>query len=149
MIRTLVVGAAVAVLAATIPTNDAHACGGCFHEQNPTTPQTQSAVVTGHRMALAISPTQTVLWDQVQYAGSPEDFAWVLPVKPGAWLEVATDAWFDVLEAATLVRVQSPKLNCAGANSSGIYYGDDYEGGSGCSLGCSSDETAGGTAAGG
>src|SRR5262245_19867312 len=104
MARTLVGCCLVAALVATIPTNDAHACGGCFHEENAT--QTQSTVVTGHRMALAISPTQTVLWDQVQYAGSPADFAWVLPVKPGAYLEVATDAWFDVLEAATSVKVQ-------------------------------------------
>lgn len=100
------IGACVlASVAAT--TSDAEACGGCFIP-----PNTEGTVVTGHRMALAISPKQTVLWDQIQYSGDPAEFAWVLPVKPGAYIEVATDAWFETLEAATAVSVLEPDVGC-------------------------------------
>lgn len=97
-------------LAAVTTSSDADACGGCFHqeEQSPE----QVSVVTGHTMALSISGEQTVLWDRVEYSGSPEEFAWVLPIKPGAWLEVANDAWFEALEAGTLTQVSPPRLAC-------------------------------------
>src|SRR5688572_16654574 len=95
----------IGVLAALTPlltTSDASACGGCF------VPATDSTVVTGHRMAISISPKQSVLWDQIQYAGDPAEFGWVLPVKPGAYIEVASDAWFETLDATTTVTVQQP-----------------------------------------
>jgi hypothetical protein len=90
----------------------ARACGGCFVAPS------ENTVVTGHRMALSISPTQSVLWDQIQYAGAPEDFSWVLPVKPGARVELANDAWFEALDAATNTVVQGPLLNCGGGFAS-------------------------------
>jgi len=90
--------------------SEASACGGCFHQQEQSPEQV--SVVTGHTMALSISAQQTVLWDQVQYSGSPAEFAWVLPVKPGAYLEVANDAWFEALEAATFTQVTPPALAC-------------------------------------
>ena len=68
-----------ALLAAfSLDAGDTRACGGCFHEP------AVDAVVTGHRMAFAVSEGRTVLWDQIQYTGNPEDFGWVLPVEPGA-----------------------------------------------------------------
>ena len=116
---------------------DAHACGGCFHQES----DPQATVVTGHRMALSISPTQTVLWDQVRYAGSPSEFAWVLPIKPGARLEIGHNAWFEALEAATTTRVLAPRINCAPPPdfSEDYYYPthDYYD--SGCNCGCSDD----------
>src|SRR4029079_4540257 len=98
--------------ASLLDASPAHACGGCFHGPSESTP----SVVTGHRMALSISPTRTVLWDQVQYAGDPKDFAWVLPVGPGAVLEEATDAWFEALDAVTSTRVVSPTVKCGGSS---------------------------------
>lgn len=85
---------------------DAAACGGCF------APPAESTVVTGHRMALSVSTSQTVLWDQIQYSGNPTDFAWVLPIKPGAVIELSTDAWFEALEQGTLANVIAPPINC-------------------------------------
>ena len=93
----------------------ADACGGCFHAEDQVD---QTSLVTSHVMALSISSSQTVLWDQVQFTGSPEDFAWVLPVRPGAYLEVASDAFMEALTAATNARVSPPQLDCAG---------DDFE----------------------
>lgn len=78
------------------------ACGGCFAPPPP--PEDETAIpplVNAHRMALSISTDQTVLWDQIRYSGNPSEFAWVLPIKPGATIEVASDAFFDVLDAAT------------------------------------------------
>jgi hypothetical protein len=91
---------------ATLVSDDARACGGCFH------PVTESTVVTGHRMAVSISKTQAVLWDQIQYAGDPAEFSWVLPIKKGAYVEVATDAFFDVLETGTATTVEAPPEGC-------------------------------------
>ncbi|MDI3282369.1 DUF2330 domain-containing protein [Polyangium sp. 15x6] len=116
-------GFVVPVLAATFlasltATNEAAACGGCF------APPSQSTVVSAHRMALSISPKQTVLWDQIQYDGDPESFAWVLPVKPGAVIEVSTDAWFDTLDAATTTQVFQAPVDCGNGSSGSFGCGD-------------------------
>lgn len=109
-LRLIAPTAALALAASIVPTSDASACGGCFHP--PIISQGESTVVTGHRMAFSISPTQSVLWDQIEYAGDPKDFAWVLPVKPGAVVEESTDAWFETLESLTETHVQSPTIVC-------------------------------------
>lgn len=104
----------------------AEACGGCFHAGG----ETESTVVTGHRMAMSISQTRSVLWDQIEYAGEPSEFSWVLPIKPGAYLEVAKDAWFDVLDAGTAAAVGSKSVSCGGGGG-----GIDDGGGFGCGSG--------------
>ena len=101
----------------------ARACGGCFHEETPPTPA-QRSVVTDHRMAFALSRTQTVLWDQIRYAGDPREFAWVLPVRPGTVVELSRDEWFAALDVSTQPVISAP-----------AYYGRGY----GCALtGCAS-----------
>jgi hypothetical protein len=107
--------AALPLLASALSPADARACGGCFHPVDP--PPMTFSQVTAHRMALSISPDASVLWDQVQYAGSPAEFAWVLPVMPGARIEVASDAWFEALDAATTVRVSPPTIQCVTTTS--------------------------------
>jgi len=97
---------------------DANACGGCFNAG-------VSAPVVAHRMAFAISQERTVLWDQFQFSGSPDEFSWVLPVLPGAYLELSTDAWFEALDATTSITVQPPVINCADRGSSGCGASDD------------------------
>jgi len=87
-------------------------------------------------MAFAISETQTVLWDQFQYQGAPEDFSWVLPVRPGAYVEVAADAWLSALDVFTSALVVAPNLNC-GAGDAG-----------GCTCGGASDDSASGASRG-
>ncbi|MGK4003515.1 DUF2330 domain-containing protein [Sorangium sp. So ce1036] len=121
-----------AVLALSAPSalllspRDALACGGCF------APVTETTVVNAHRMVLSVSPVQSVLWDQIQYAGEPSEFAWVLPVKRGATLEVGSDAWFETLDAATSVRITPPSSMCGGG------------GGVGCGAVASAADSAGG-----
>lgn len=103
------------------------ACGGCFSPL----PTTGVSEVVGHRMVFAISDERTVLWDQFEYSGSPEEFSWVLPIQPGAYLEAAEQAWFDALEAATETSVSSPALVCGNGNSQ-----------SGCACGSMSAEAS-------
>jgi hypothetical protein len=82
-------------------------------------------------MAFALSPTRTVLWDQIEYSGSPAEFGWVLPITPGAYIEDAHDAWFEALEEWTKVTVTGPTIVCADSNS-----------GSGNGFGCGSEDSA-------
>lgn len=105
------------VVAALAYGRDAGACGGCFQ------PPTVDSVVAGHRMAFAVSRNRTVLWDQIQYSGNPSDFGWVLPVAPGATIELSNDAWFEALESATSTKVTAPQLKCATNNSSSGCFG--------------------------
>ncbi len=94
---------------------EAHACGGCFVGPSETT------VVTGHRMAISVSTTQSTLWDQIEYAGKPEEFSWVLPVRAGARLELANDAWFEALDAATTTQVTAPFVPCPSRFGCGFF----------------------------
>jgi hypothetical protein len=102
---------------------EAQACGGCFG------PPTSPTLVTGHRMAFAVSDTRTVLWDQFEYEGDPEDFSWVLPVLPGAYVEVADGAWLTALDTFTSTIVTPPQLNCP---MGGGFDDEDSGGGCGC-----------------
>lgn len=144
---SLILGAAAVLTAVSFKSNDAKACGGCFHGE-PVPGQTESTVVTGHRMALSVSMDRTVLWDQIQYSGDPEEFAWVLPVKPGAYLELANDALFDALDGATNVNVQSPGVTCNDNSGfgGGFDSGDDWGGSrsGGCSAFACGDGAMGG-----
>ncbi len=94
--------------AATLFARDAHACGGCFTSPS----QTESTQVTGHRMALSVSASQTTLWDQIEYAGDPSEFAWVLPIREQVTIGLSSDLLFQALESATQVVIQSPAINC-------------------------------------
>ncbi|MEW5854755.1 MAG: DUF2330 domain-containing protein [Myxococcota bacterium] len=131
---TICLGVVCGVSAMLLPQR-ALACGGCFIPISE-----EGTVVTGHRMAISISPSQSVLWDQIEYDGNPADFAWVLPVTEGARIEVSTDAWFEVLEAATAVQVSSPQLNCSGGGGLPFF---------GCASAGASDSLAAERAAGG
>jgi hypothetical protein len=70
-------------------------------------------------MVLAVSTTQTVLWDQIQYQGDAAEFAWVLPIKPGARIEQGTAAFFETLEGYTARDVQAPPVSCGGGPNIG------------------------------
>jgi MYXO-CTERM domain-containing protein len=103
-----IIPAVMGSLLVAIHANDARACGGCFH---PPTPPTQSGtVVTDHRMIFTISPQATTLYDEIKYAGSPADFAWVLPIHGQVTVGLSSDAVFSALEQATQTSIVSPSL---------------------------------------
>jgi hypothetical protein len=125
LLATLVLAAPLALLFGA--PGDAQACGGCV------VPPMTNTIVNAHRMALSVSPKQTVLWDQIRYDGDPESWGWLLPVKPGAVVELSTDAWFETLDGVTSTTVFAPPLNC---NS-----GPDFN--CGCGSLASADSAAG------
>jgi uncharacterized protein (TIGR03382 family) len=126
--RALLFAIPLLALAAS-ESGDARACGGCFIATS------ESTEVTSHRMILSVSQTQTSLWDQIAYSGSPSSFAWVLPVKGMADLELSSDALFGNLDALTQVTVNAPALHCVsnfgggGDGGSGGGYGNGGSGG--------------------
>src|SRR5512144_462340 len=96
--RSIAAGAAAALLTLVTSHHEAHACGGgAFYPSS-----TETATVSGHRVVISLSSTQTVLWDQIAYNGAAKDFAWIMPVPDGARVEAASDAWLEVLDAATV-----------------------------------------------
>ena len=100
--------AALLVLCAITDARDADACGGCFHPSV----DLGGTVVTDHRMVFEITSQQTILWDQVRYMGDPSQFAWVLPVRAGARIELSRGEWISALDAATHTTVQGPRVMC-------------------------------------
>jgi hypothetical protein len=64
-------------------------------------------------MILSVSMDQTTLYDQVHYSGSPESFAWVLPISGTATIGLSADVVFDTLDTLTHTSVVAPPLNCA------------------------------------
>ena len=102
----LVFGVAVVACVVLAPERPARACGGCFSP--PDTP----TVVTDHRMLLSVSLDQTTLYDQIQYSGSPDSFAWVLPIAGTADVGLSSDLLFDVLDTLTQTTVYPPPRNC-------------------------------------
>jgi hypothetical protein len=103
--------AAVAAVTTMLPARPARACGGCF------SPPKQVTVVTGHRMAFSISPEQSVLWDQIQYSGAPQDFAWILPVHAGAQIQLSHDEFFAALDALSSPVITGPTPSCGNGGS--------------------------------
>jgi hypothetical protein len=68
-------------------------------------------------MVFALSRTQTVLWDQIRYSGDPRRFAWVLPIHPGAHIELSHDAFIAALDASTQTVITGPTRVCANGNT--------------------------------
>ena len=103
--------AASALLA--VGERQAEACGGCFQQPPPPPPSPRPpSVVTDHRMIVAISQGQTTLYDELRYNGSPESFAWVLPISGTAKIGVSSDGVFSTLDAMTQITVIPPPENC-------------------------------------
>jgi MYXO-CTERM domain-containing protein len=90
------------------PIKDASASGGCFLDSA----QQEQTQVTGHRMILSISKTKTTLWDQITFAGDPQSFAWVLPIKGKAEVGVSSGALFDQIEGTLRRSILSPEFVC-------------------------------------
>ena len=130
--------------AASLASFDARACGGCMHGEPPPPPPgvTESpTVVTDHRMVLAAQSDVTTLWDQIEYAGDPGDFVWVLPIRGAVSVGVGSNAFVDALDQLTAPKVHSPAIVCNAPPGGG--------GGGGGGNGCfcfgmsSSDDSAG------
>ena len=93
--------------AALAASREARACGGCFH------PPTQTVSdITDERMLLATSTTQSTLYDQIQYSGSPSSFAWVLPIQGTVTVGLSADVLFDSIDTLTATQIVPPESTC-------------------------------------
>jgi hypothetical protein len=105
----LVVGLGVvgAICLAGVAERNALACGGCFHP-----PAQTDTDITDERMLLAVSQTQTTLYDQIQYSGSPSAFAWVLPIHGTVTVGLSADVLFDSVDLLTTTTILQPTPDC-------------------------------------
>ena len=108
----LVLSLAFAVSAVSLAgERQASACGGCFH------PPTQTVTdITDERMLLAISGAQTTLYDQIEYSGSPSNFAWVLPIHGTVTVGLSASVLFDSIDVLTATQINPPAQNCPSPN---------------------------------
>ena len=79
---------------------------------------------------LSLSNTETTLWDQFDYAGAPESFGWILPVKGVAEVGLSSDALFDALGQVTAPQIFAPAQNCPNSCLGGGGGSDGSGGGS-------------------
>jgi hypothetical protein len=101
-----VVGLVAVSLFAIALESEARACGGCF------APPGAETVVTDHRMILSVSKGHTTLYDQIRYQGSPESFAWVLPIVGTVQVGLSSDLLFTGIDNQTTTAVSAPPSNC-------------------------------------
>ena len=108
----LALGVATAVSAVTFAgQRPASACGGCFH------PPTQTVSdITDERMLLSVSSSQSTLYDQIEYSGSPSSFAWVLPIHGTVTVGLSAAVLFDSIDALTATQINPPPQNCPAPN---------------------------------
>src|SRR5277367_1391793 len=92
-------------LSMAVTARDAVACGGCFHG-----PTQSGDVITDHRMIFRVTPQQTSLYDEIEYAGNPQDFAWVLPIHGQVAVGLSSDIVFSSLDSATQTTIEAPNL---------------------------------------
>lgn len=93
------------VLAASLSAPPARATGAVLTPAGSAPAQRLSIEV-----AVAHSPLGTTRWSRVtvQPAPSTKAVMWLVPVRPGARLDWAPDAWLDALDETTAARVSAP-----------------------------------------
>jgi hypothetical protein len=74
-------------------------------------PSGQTISIANTRMAVAASPGRTLRWAQIRVTSASTGFGWLVPVLPGARVDLASDAWLDALDAATVPVVKPPKTD--------------------------------------
>jgi hypothetical protein len=63
------------------------------------------------RIAVSSTGTRTSRWVSLHVHGTATAFAWVVPVKPSAFVDLTSDAWLESLEDATAPRVVPPDVS--------------------------------------
>lgn len=77
-----------------------------------------NATAVEQRVALAAGAGRAVVWSELRLRSSGGAFALVVPVRQGAAVDRASDAWLEALEVASAVRVLPPsgaEPQCPGA----------------------------------
>jgi hypothetical protein len=72
-----------------------------------------AASTTDVRVAVSSTGARTSRWVSLHVHGNATAFAWVVPVKPSAFVDLTSDAWLESLEDATAPRVVPPDVTPA------------------------------------
>lgn len=109
--RWLSAAAASAIVASAA--GDAHATGAVV-----SSPPGAAQVADVH-VAIASAAGRTTRWARLRVHGTATAFAWIVPARPGAMLDLASDAWFESLDAASGPRVLPPAtaMTCSAARA--------------------------------
>ncbi len=114
MLRASLVLTAIAVI--SLAPVDASACGGCLTpaptEADAGSTSQSGSVVTDHRMVLSLTGGSTTLWDQIEYAGDPAEFAWVLPIRGKVNVGLGSDQFIEALDKKTAPSIIGPRVLC-------------------------------------
>jgi hypothetical protein len=73
-------------------------------------PPDAPAAIASARVAVAVAEGRTTRWVQILPAASASSFAWLVPLQPGARVDLTTDAWLDALDAATVPVIVPPSV---------------------------------------
>ena len=77
--------------------------------------------MSSERVAVATAPSRTTRWVQVNVTGASAGFAWLVPVHPGARLDLGSDAWLDALDASTAPVILPPTTpGCIGGSDADL-----------------------------
>lgn len=112
----------------------AAACGGLFCGAPPPVPTPPAPVdQTAERIVFEVLPNDEIAAHvHISYAGSADNFAWIVPVPEPPVIEESTDAFIDGLFDATNLNVVLPAREPCPTPS----------GGGGGGIGCSADDAA-------
>lgn len=129
---SMVVGAAAVLASFSFASNDAHACGGCFHGPTPINQPNQATVVTGRRMALSVSINSTILWDRIGLRQSARGLRVGAPRATGRLPRARQRRLLRGAGRGDLHHRPRAANLLPDNSGGGDFYGDDYGGGSGC-----------------
>jgi hypothetical protein len=71
-------------------------------------PADEAVSIASVRIAVATAFGRTTRWAQISLSSSAAPFVWLVPVQPGARVDLTTDAWLDALDAATVPVIVPP-----------------------------------------
>jgi hypothetical protein len=68
----------------------------------------ETVSIAREREAVSVANGYTTRWAQISTTPSASGFGWLVPLAPGARVDLADDAWLDALDAATSPVVVAP-----------------------------------------
>ncbi|MEM6992533.1 MAG: DUF2330 domain-containing protein, partial [Myxococcota bacterium] len=98
MKTSLLLATAAAVAALAVP-SEARACGGTFCDTGPAAMPVDQK---GENVLFVVEDGMVEAHVQIQYTGNPEQFAWIVPVMAAPEIEVGSDLLFQAALTATV-----------------------------------------------
>lgn len=75
----------------------------------------ETSIAASGEVAIAVTETHVTTWARTRFVGAADAVAWLVPVPPGAVIDVAAPGWLDALEDVTAPRILAPAKQPDGA----------------------------------